>query len=141
MKTRPVEENIPWQKRPIAKTLLAVFLLLAVSIPVAVPPEDIPFPGCAFHAWTGRCCPTCGMTRSLHAFSHGDWTASFRYHIMGPLVFLGTLLLSAALALEAVTGRKVTLTIQDKSRRGFCLSWVGVWFLYWGVRLIIGWTA
>ena len=133
--------NIPRQKRRITKALLAGVVLLAVSIPLFIPPEVIPVPGCAFHAITGLCCPTCGMTRSLHALSLGDWRASFRYHLMGPLVFAGMLLFSAVSSFEAVTGKRVALWTQGGGKKRGMVLFAVVWLVYWGVRLITGLVA
>lgn len=36
------------------------------------------YPLCQFHRVTGWYCPGCGMTRSLHALLHGDFSTAWR---------------------------------------------------------------
>ncbi len=49
---------------------------------------------CGFRARTGLPCLTCGMTRSVQAFSRGDWVEAFR---MQPAAgFLGLVVVAAA---------------------------------------------
>ena len=45
----------------------------------------LPWPGCAFHNWTGFPCLTCGATRATVEFLHGDFQAAWHWN---PLVFL-----------------------------------------------------
>jgi len=45
----------------------------------------LPWPRCAFHDVTGLPCVTCGMTRSVIQFFHGNFLASLRWN---PLVFV-----------------------------------------------------
>ena len=33
-------------------------------------------------------CPGCGLSRSFVALAHGDWTGSFAFHRVGPIVYL-----------------------------------------------------
>ena len=44
---------------------------------------------CLFYRWSGRPCPTCGLTRSWAALLHADAAAAFRFHLLGPWLFLG----------------------------------------------------
>ena len=43
---------------------------------------------CTFHNVTGLPCPGCGITRSLVCCAHGLIGQAFRFHPLGPLVFL-----------------------------------------------------
>ncbi len=43
---------------------------------------------CLFHKFTGWDCPGCGLTRAVFSFFAGDWTLSFYFHPLGPLVGL-----------------------------------------------------
>jgi hypothetical protein len=43
---------------------------------------------CTFRQATGFPCPGCGLTRSVVAAAHGDWSASYTYHRLGPIVLL-----------------------------------------------------
>ncbi len=46
-------------------------------------PELPPAPACVFRSLTGFPCPTCGSTRAMIFFSHGNISAAF---LMNPLV-------------------------------------------------------
>jgi hypothetical protein len=37
---------------------------------------------------TGIPCPGCGLTRSIVVAVHGEWTASYAYHRLGPIVLV-----------------------------------------------------
>ncbi|HEY5803667.1 MAG TPA: DUF2752 domain-containing protein [Lysobacter sp.] len=50
------------------------------------------FPPCLFHLITGLYCPGCGVTRALHALSHGDPGGAWA---MNPLLLPGLLALLA----------------------------------------------
>jgi hypothetical protein len=50
---------------------------------------DFPLPQVCFtRAWFNIDCPGCGLTRSVIHLVHGDWSASFRMHRVGPLIAL-----------------------------------------------------
>jgi hypothetical protein len=40
---------------------------------------------------TGRPCPTCGLTRSWQAATHGRWRESADWHPLGPLTVAGAM--------------------------------------------------
>lgn len=117
------------------KALLAAGLLLVLVTLFLVPPEDYPFFTCGFHALTGHSCLTCGMTRSLHAISHGELIASLRYHMMGPVIFFGVLLFSLVLSVEAMTGKRIILPASRKNTKHMLLLLAIIWLVYWGTRL------
>jgi hypothetical protein len=119
----------------IVKALMAGGLFFGLLIFFAVPPGDFPF-GCAFHAITGHSCLTCGITRSLHAISHGELAAAFRYHLFGPALFLGIFLCIWLFIWEAVSGKRTRIYLNRNSKiRGVMMVAV-VWLVYWGVRLV-----
>lgn len=123
----------------ILKMFLAGGLLLGLAILFFVPPQNIPFT-CAFHAITGHSCLTCGMTRSLHAILHGDWIASFRYHLFGPAVFLGMLLGLLVLIADAIQGKHSRIAADGKICR-YALGMTAIILLvYWGSRLASEWS-
>lgn len=123
------------------KALMAGGMIVGMALLFLVPPEDLPFTTCGFHALTGYSCPTCGMTRSLHAIAHGEITASFQYHLMGPLVFLLMLLLVAWLAFESVSGKRLNLHAGSRERKRVFMWAAIVWLVYWGGRLMTEFMA
>jgi hypothetical protein len=120
----------------VIKSLLAAGLFLGLLTIFLVPPAELPFPTCAFHTVTGHSCLTCGMTRSLHAISRADLAASLRYHIMGPIVFLGILLGFTIFAAEAISGKRIPLQLTRKRKTQFLVPLAIVWIVYWGACLI-----
>lgn len=57
-------------------------------------------PECRFHAWTGRPCATCGITRGIVELGGGHWRAALRCNpllVSGAVAFLGYALLAAVL--------------------------------------------
>jgi hypothetical protein len=55
--------------------------------------EQLGLPACAFLAWTGWPCPTCGLTTSFAHAAHGDLARAFSAHVLGPGLFAVTVLL------------------------------------------------
>ncbi len=56
----------------------------------------ITLPGlCMLRETTGIPCPGCGLTRSLVAAVRGDWSSSFAFHRLGPVVFVYLILQAA----------------------------------------------
>jgi len=46
---------------------------------------------CPFQNLTGMPCPGCGLTRSFVCFAHGHFAEAFRYHALGPALFVALL--------------------------------------------------
>ena len=89
----------------IAAGILGFTLLLAGSGAPGIP--------CLFKSLTHLPCPGCGITRSLQAMWAGDPVRSLRYHLLGPAVFIGCLVVLCA----AVRGRSLWLPIR---------AWLGI---------------
>jgi Protein of unknown function (DUF2752) len=71
---------------------------------------------CPFFALTGHPCPFCGGTRSFASMWQGDLVAAFRYHPLGPLLFVGTLVAVVVTAALLVTGRSLRLNLAVENR-------------------------
>lgn len=68
-------------------------------------------PSCAFKAFTGIPCPTCGTTRSLMHLAHGDIAGSLILNPLFSLVMVTALFLFfARLACLPVNRSRITLT-------------------------------
>ena len=77
--------------------LAAVFLLPAR--------RPLPFDLCMLHRLTGLSCPTCGLSRAVCLFAHGEWRASLAMHPAGGLAFLVLAIAVVWLICETVVGR------------------------------------
>lgn len=60
---------------------------------------------CWIRATTGHQCPTCGLSRSFVAFFHGEPGDAFRFHPVGPLLAVATLMVLVAVFGLATSGR------------------------------------
>ena len=128
--------NISEQRTRTMKGLLAVVLLFALAVLHQVPAEHLPFAACAFHSLTGYSCLTCGLTRSLQAILHGDVIASFKFHVMGPVISLLAMFSIFTFSVETLTGKDIALMWRLPGWKKI-FSWIAlVWLFYWGVRLI-----
>jgi hypothetical protein len=70
-----------------ASIVLAALLLEPSGEFVKAGPWTLPSV-CTFRQITGIPCPGCGLTRSIVAAIHGDWSASYTYHRLGLVVVL-----------------------------------------------------
>jgi hypothetical protein len=125
----------------IAKAFISGGLFVGLLILFLVPPANLPLPACVFHSITGHSCLTCGMTRSLHAIMRGDFAASIRYHLFGPVVFLGMLLCLMHFAAETIRGRRHALWDGGKIWSRVAGMVAILWFVYWGARLAAEFAA
>jgi hypothetical protein len=130
-----VQTNLSSQRR-VLSALMAAGLFLGLLIFFLVPPADLPFPVCTFHAITGHSCMACGMTRSLHAISHGELSISVRRHLFGPAVFIGMLLCFAIFTVEAIGGKRSEICLSRRTKSRTFVIFAIVWIVYWGVRII-----
>jgi hypothetical protein len=126
--------HLSYENRLI-KSIMAAGLLAGLTILFSVPPANLPMPACAFHSITGHSCMTCGLTRSLHAISHGEFAASLRWHLFGPAVFVAMLLGFAAFTMEAASGRSFAIRSSRRTRNRILIALAALWFIYWSVRL------
>ena len=68
-------------------------------------------PACPFYALTGHPCPFCGGTRSYAAMWRGDLGAAFRYHPLGPFLFVATFVAAAWAAWALVRGHRLQVRV------------------------------
>lgn len=80
-----VSSQTPQRSAPRAILLLLVCMAAGVGIYLISPQKCSWLPGCLFHSITGLYCPGCGLTRCLHALSHGHLSTALSFN---PLVVL-----------------------------------------------------
>ncbi len=86
--------------------LVEVYALIALaSFLVArfVPVLELHYP-CAFRAWTGHPCATCGMTHAFVHLAHGDAALAFRASPLGALLAAAAWLFALADLARAAVG-------------------------------------
>ena len=100
--------------------------------------RQLGFPSCSFAARTRLPCPTCGMTTSMTAMSHGDVAAAFDAQPFGVVLFLAVSAVAIAAALEVALGRSVLPF--------FRMGWWCVWSALlgvaagWGLKIAMGYA-
>jgi hypothetical protein len=67
--------------------------------------EQLGFAGCWFRQWSGRACPTCGMTTAWAYAVRGEALAAVESNVGGVLMLVATVGTAAWLAMVAATGR------------------------------------
>ena len=70
--------------------------------------QQLGLPPCSFEAMTRVPCPGCGLTTSFANMAHGHVLRAFGAHLMGPMLFLGTL--AVALCAPWATKRAFPVT-------------------------------
>jgi hypothetical protein len=79
--------------RLIAFGLAAAMAWGALAVSFLVTPEEIDSgrvvlsPPCTFKQMLGAECPSCGLSRSFAALSHGKWSDSLGYNRAGPVIY------------------------------------------------------
>lgn len=107
---------------------------------------QLPHWHCLFQATLGIPGPGCGLTRSWIALAQGDVLKSLQFHLLGPVLALGALMLVCQAAVElglglplaAAPGPWARLDLLGLcSRRARLLGWgfAGVTLIYYGLRL------
>ena len=94
-------------------------------------------PGCIFHRVTGIPCLLCGMTRSMAATSQGQLVEAFRFHLLGPPLFLLVVVVTAALAAEFIISRPILPRPGKRTRRIMAWGTLGLLVVVWVVRLAV----
>ena len=97
---------------------------------------DLPGPVCISRVVFDFPCPGCGLTRSLLAICRGDAGGSFRFHPLGPLLFLGAVLLIARMATPPAhqhrwkaVGRAGDLIGQSRGMIGLAALLICLWLI------------
>jgi len=121
----------------LASAALASALIAFLGTLQLWAPEDLQLPHCLFRDATGLSCLTCGLTRSLHAASHGHLAAAFELHLFGPVVLAGLVLLILVSVREALTGTR-GLRLPHGSHLRFVVLIVPVIWVFYGVVRMIG---
>ncbi|MBC7253665.1 MAG: DUF2752 domain-containing protein [Actinobacteria bacterium] len=94
-------------------------------------------PGCLFRRLTGLPCLLCGMTRSFAAVSHGRFSDAFRHHLLGPPLYLSVTAMTAGLALERVTSRRILPRPGEESARRLAKAGLALLVAAWAIRLFL----
>jgi hypothetical protein len=100
-------------------------------------PERLPLPRCAFKAWTGLDCLTCGLTRSLHAAVRGDLAEAVVSHPIGPILLAVGVVAAGIWGIEAATGKPIRIPNSRAAARWALAATACIWVGNWLVRLAL----
>jgi len=81
-------------------------------------------------------CPSCGITRACCAATRGHFVDSISYHLFGPLVVAGALVLVPALIVEAARRRRIAVLSRVLYSMKLGWSFAAVLIAYHVVRLV-----
>ncbi len=124
----------------IIRFFVAVILFVIIAVSVYLDPIDYSISDCAIKQMTGYSCPSCGLTRSFHAGVNLDITQAFAFHIIGPLLLLGVVVLFIKFSIESVTGKTVQLKIKRLYIKTALLTIGIIWLVFWMWRVILEMT-
>lgn len=120
----------------IIRFSIALILLFILMAAVFVNPENYQISNCFIHETTGYSCPSCGLSRSFHAGANLQLWQSFGFHIMGPFLLLGTMLLFIKFSFESASGKAIEMNIKPSYVKLFLFIFGLIWAIDWIVRLI-----
>ncbi len=92
-------------------------------------------PGCLFKRMTGLPCLLCGMTRSMAATAQGHLGEAFRFHLLGPPLFVVVAGLTLLLAAEFAFSRKILPRPGERAWKSIAWGTLGLLAAAWIARL------
>ena len=129
--------SCPIPANKIIHKAVIVFLLLSVILITAfIKPGNAKLLTCQFKHLTGYSCPTCGLTRSFHAFSHLNFQESFRFHLMGPAMYLVILYFLIKISFEIASRKEIILKINPWVPKIFLIFFFCTLLCFWIIRFI-----
>ena len=127
----PIPVNKIFSRAVIVLCILSVLLVTTL-----INPEKTELPACQFKRLTGYSCPTCGLTRSFHAFSHMNFRESFGFHPLGPVIYAGLLLVLIKFSFEIAAGKEIRLNINHGVAKLTAIFFFCTLFFFWMIRFI-----
>lgn len=117
------------------RLFLLGMLLAFLAYAFWIDPWQTPIQTCYFKTWTGWDCPSCGMSRSLHALTHGQWLRAVHFHWMGPVLFAMVIFMLLEVVLELTLRKKITVSSRWISAKKILFFFLVFWMVTWLVRL------
>ena len=131
-----------WFQKSLSTTslinkIIGGFVILAVLLFSAlINPIKVGLFTCAFHEKTGYNCPTCGLSRSFHAISHLNIQESFKFHPLGPIVYLVLLFLLVKFAFEILSRTEIQIKLNSIITRMFFIILMTLWISLWLIQVL-----
>jgi hypothetical protein len=139
--------EIGWQQR-ILLLVVGAGLLSLLALAAWLPPDPRGFgthqrlglPPCSFQQWTGRRCPSCGMTTAWSCLMRGRIIASFQANAGGALLGLICLVAAPWALISGVRGRWLGRPSESVITVGLVPLLLVVTLADWLIRcLAVGW--
>lgn len=92
-------------------------------------------PGCLFKRVTGLPCLLCGMTRSMAATAHGHLGDAFRFHLLGPPLFVLVVAVTILLGAEYAFSRRILPRPGERAWKSMAWGTLGLLVAAYVVRL------
>jgi len=121
----------------IVNAVIGIILLSLIVFSYIFDPSTYKLIDCYFHNLTGHPCPSCGLTRSFYAMAHLQITEAFHLNWMGPVLFLGALILAILLLAEAASGRSIQSQSKIITPIIILMALGSLWLVIWVVRLLV----
>ena len=120
------------------KVFFAYILLMIFLISLFLNPEKVGFLTCFFRQTTGHRCPTCGLSHSFYAMSHLHLQESFKFHLMGPIIYSILLFLFLKFSFEIVTKKEIQIKINPIITKIGLIIFITLWMSFWMIRFFSG---
>lgn len=109
----------------------------AISLQAGLVVMGLPGWQCPVRYYLGVPCPGCGLSRSMEAFLHGDWEASFTIHAFGPFFLLAIGILILVNLLPSNYRLQVIEQVKSFERKTYFTAILLICLvLYWLIRLV-----
>jgi Protein of unknown function (DUF2752) len=143
---RVIENSRIWVERAgLRSRLKNEGSLLAVCVAVLVVSFAIPTlksrhvwinVPCLLYTVTGVPCLFCGLTRSFIYTAHGNFSAAFNMHLLGPVLFFSVAICGVYLASSLASGYRLRWELTPRARKICFYSVLGVFIVAWIIKLI-----
>jgi hypothetical protein len=100
--------------------------------------EQLGLATCRIRLWTGRPCPTCGMTTSWAYAVRGDAQAAVAANLGGTLLLVGAIAAAACAFATAAAGRQLLRRPPARWVLAIGAGWLAVTLIDWARRLAAG---
>ncbi|MDY7020607.1 MAG: DUF2752 domain-containing protein [Cyanobacteriota bacterium] len=131
-----LRESLSPQQRQTRIFGLAIALIPLVGSVIFNLGVHFPFLKCPLMRYVGVPCPAWGLTRSLMAVIRGDLNQAITYHLFGPLILAGFIVVALHLSLELIQNQKLNyFYVRWFQKPKFQIFGFLVFLGYHGVRL------
>ncbi len=123
----------PSQLRTRAIIIIGVGLIFLAAL--LFDPEQFSISSCYFRELTGHPCPSCGLTRSLHAMAHLNFQQAMAFHPMGMIFFIALLIWLFIAVAEIILRKPIRIDLSNGMKKFAVISLILIWAIWWITRL------